>query len=743
MFLKVPEEAKSEGTWDTVCADKSFVVERHKNKRSKKTADSTVENPFRIRQNTGKKLVVAVAREYKQILADWESLTSEIDKHGSLAMSASGDRQWSTLIAPLVNNSMASSPIAVQQPNKTPSQDSGEGGEVVAAQPGSLTIEAVPEDESTPSTSATPPIAVDENRLSTSSVPEISTATLPVVEDSSSVPTTPITPAAVPPSIPVVPRAASASSSTPDASEAVVVYSNVIQALSTICLILNTVTDPVPFLHQLCVVLVLVYCCWYESAIDFVLLFIAAWLFSRRCTVITSHMDQQVVLRIAAHWTTAFSKGVAFVYDVLTWKVPAITRKVVVGLVGVVAVRLLFRFLLPADVQFKIYSMAFAIAAGYAVLFSGPLMPPHLFTMSPTSTTSSQMQPTSAPHTPLLLDESPRGFAPQQHSLPPQFQQQPPPAAAAAQPQPAKRQKPARPKPAPAVETPPPPQPVAETTSPAQGAGEAETVVAPTTTTTTTSAAPEQNEKPEKTTTSSSSSSSTRKAPFHSGLQLTDKEIELVSKYSHLTKGLQVLDTPGWKVSAKKNGVLFESLEVDWAPTKAVRFSATCTGSIQGFYEVINDKVKMEKVDDLMQGAEYFDVGDEHSELAYTYYKSPIFGVTKRDMCTIVTSLLLESSGIGLQGGESVVDPRVPEKKGYVRGHVHRYIWMGQVIPDQPGKLRICLFFCIDPKGWLPAKAVDATNNLQIPKVVMVKDMVMAESQRLAAGGASNLKSRA
>jgi len=199
---------------------------------------------------------------------------------------------------------------------------------------------------------------------------------------------------------------------------------------------------------------------------------------------------------------------------------------------------------------------------------------------------------------------------------------------------------------------------------------------------------------------------------------------------------LSLAHSDGWQSVTSVDGVLCESKTVPWTCNKAARFTTTIQCTLTAFYAFLTSSEQLVKLDPLLAKFERLStIEDTPVSLVYNSYnlfRGPIFGVSKRDFVVEVSNIFMQVTPEGLvrasaretvdedpgsvlvQGSCSIGDDDRPPGRDAVRGVNFAF---GYLARPSPSGIHVVQVMSMDPKGWIPAAAVDAGNRAQVDKL--------------------------
>eukprot|EP00760_Papus_ankaliazontas_P001413 PhM_4_TR1046/c0_g1_i1/m.50462 len=224
-----------------------------------------------------------------------------------------------------------------------------------------------------------------------------------------------------------------------------------------------------------------------------------------------------------------------------------------------------------------------------------------------------------------------------------------------------------------------------------------------------------------------------------------------------VTKCLTLLRSNKWALNQEKNGVRFLDQVVPWCGKKACLFTSTVEADLDTAVDYLDQppgtpekEMHLFEFDTLLESFRFVKVIDEDTTIVYTSYKSPVFGVAPRDMVATAHQAWLsqdqikeygfpDNSRVWLQASIDANDA-APQVSGKTRGRVFAYSLILCANPATPGTLEVSIVMSIDPCGWIPNKAVDASNAEQLEKIKLLKKGFLKHSPNADAVAARRKK---
>jgi hypothetical protein len=182
--------------------------------------------------------------------------------------------------------------------------------------------------------------------------------------------------------------------------------------------------------------------------------------------------------------------------------------------------------------------------------------------------------------------------------------------------------------------------------------------------------------------------------------------------------------TDGW-VPSIDGAVKLELKAVPWSSTKALRVTAVFECSLEAFADFFAKPENTFTIDPLLEKKEEIAHLDAQTTVVYCAYKSPVFGVTRRDAVLQYSKMFLtpdEASSLGLPARRTFVEactscehPARPPFPDYVRS---KTFFSGYVAQEAgPRRLAVVNVASVSPEGWIPAKVVDVVAAKVVAKV--------------------------
>jgi hypothetical protein len=134
----------------------------------------------------------------------------------------------------------------------------------------------------------------------------------------------------------------------------------------------------------------------------------------------------------------------------------------------------------------------------------------------------------------------------------------------------------------------------------------------------------------------------------------------------------------------------------------------------------------LKKIDPMMEIYERLEERSESEYIVYTAFSSPVMGVARRDFVSKVSTQHV-TADTWVQVTRAIEHHAKPERKPYVRGELHCHGYVVSRLDDN--RLQVNLVLSLDPKGWVPTSAVDATNMKQLLKLQRLKELAEEEEK--------------
>ena len=164
-------------------------------------------------------------------------------------------------------------------------------------------------------------------------------------------------------------------------------------------------------------------------------------------------------------------------------------------------------------------------------------------------------------------------------------------------------------------------------------------------------------------------------------------------------------------------------------PINSVKGSGKINCPPEFLIRILMDTTYSKQLDDLLDKMTLMKEVDDHVQLMYLKYKA-FWPTTARDFCVLSVFGQFDKSTF-VHAASSVVDPRVPEEKGYVRGEVLSGGYVIQACPGQPGLSRVTYVTQVDLKGSVPAFVVNKVCESQPQCVNHFRHIAEGEFARL------------
>ena len=128
-------------------------------------------------------------------------------------------------------------------------------------------------------------------------------------------------------------------------------------------------------------------------------------------------------------------------------------------------------------------------------------------------------------------------------------------------------------------------------------------------------------------------------------------------------------------------------------------------------YRVLKSRKNVGKFDDMLKEARIVDEISDATTLVHLLYKA-VWPTSARDFTVITTAGRYDDSTL-VEAAVSVVDPRVPEEKGYVRGNVVCGGYVIRAVSEQPEMSEVTYVSQAELKGNIPTFAVNKVTESQ------------------------------
>eukprot|EP01090_Pellita_catalonica_P012713 TRINITY_DN2838_c0_g1_i1.p2 TRINITY_DN2838_c0_g1~~TRINITY_DN2838_c0_g1_i1.p2 ORF type:complete len:254 (+),score=59.47 TRINITY_DN2838_c0_g1_i1:911-1672(+) len=174
----------------------------------------------------------------------------------------------------------------------------------------------------------------------------------------------------------------------------------------------------------------------------------------------------------------------------------------------------------------------------------------------------------------------------------------------------------------------------------------------------------------------------------------------------------------GWEQISDKNGLKISKKEIKGDSIAAFKGTATIKYDSKEIRPLFLDVDEYKKWDSMLIDGTVIEKKSSdggYFELIHQKYQSPPM-ISNRDICCL--GVLKDLEGMWVAAYRSVESPKVPEIKDFVRADVHI---SGFVFKTEGDATEVTYIAQMDPKGWIPTWAVNATGSEQAGVVGKMK----------------------
>jgi len=180
----------------------------------------------------------------------------------------------------------------------------------------------------------------------------------------------------------------------------------------------------------------------------------------------------------------------------------------------------------------------------------------------------------------------------------------------------------------------------------------------------------------------------------------------------------QFAETGDWREQhASKDGkVHVYDRVVEGTPVNSIKVVAKLDVDALQLYDTLHDADYRKVWDDNMVEGVNIEIIDQNNDVGYYAAKSPVMGVSARDFCNERSWRIREDQEYMIIN-HSVIHPKCPEKKGYVRANSIKSGFIARRDPSGTG----CTMTYItqsDPKGAIPSFVMNTITKTFAPKIV-------------------------
>lgn len=176
-------------------------------------------------------------------------------------------------------------------------------------------------------------------------------------------------------------------------------------------------------------------------------------------------------------------------------------------------------------------------------------------------------------------------------------------------------------------------------------------------------------------------------------------------------------DEPKWEQAGKRDGITVYSRAKDGSDVLEMKAIGMIDGSPQEVFDVLWGWADYPKVMPYTEESKVIKTeNDGKVTVFYSVVNAPL--VAKRDYLIRVTNSSDWKDGKGFMKSEwtAIVDPKIPERDGYVRTKVNDGWWLLE--PREDGKKTFATYWVYtDPGGSIPKFIVNKANGSAVPDV--------------------------
>jgi len=177
--------------------------------------------------------------------------------------------------------------------------------------------------------------------------------------------------------------------------------------------------------------------------------------------------------------------------------------------------------------------------------------------------------------------------------------------------------------------------------------------------------------------------------------------------------------TDGWVVAYDKSDIKVWSRSVEGSSINIVRAWAKVKDVTPAtFYDVLHDPDYRKEWDENMLEGFCLEQVDPHNDVGYYSAKSPFFMIAGRDFCNQRSWYVPEDKKEYIIFNHSVPHHKCPEKKGIVRAISFLSGYLVRPDPDDEKSCTLIYVTQSDPKGWIPAWAMNQATKSFAPKLI-------------------------
>eukprot|EP00667_Euglena_gracilis_P006071 EG_transcript_6117 len=188
----------------------------------------------------------------------------------------------------------------------------------------------------------------------------------------------------------------------------------------------------------------------------------------------------------------------------------------------------------------------------------------------------------------------------------------------------------------------------------------------------------------------------------------------------------------GWAHFKTQKTMVVDSKVVPWTDAKAFRLTTVFDCALEAMGAWLSGPDNLFKTDQLIEKRDVVQTVDDHTIVVHNFYRSPIMGVSKRDVVLQMTRAYLtptQAQDLGLPAKRTFVDvssscthPACPETSAYVRSKVYCGGYICQ--EEGPRRTAVVNIGLASPEGWIPARVVDSVGFKLTGKIEKLRQCV-------------------
>ena len=190
-----------------------------------------------------------------------------------------------------------------------------------------------------------------------------------------------------------------------------------------------------------------------------------------------------------------------------------------------------------------------------------------------------------------------------------------------------------------------------------------------------------------------------------------------------LVKVAEATEQDGWTVIGTKTDifVMKKPPEKGGPQVNCVKGTAIVRAPPEFVYRVLRDRENTPKLDDMLKESRLVERISDSVSLVHLLYR-PVWPTSARDFLILVTSGRYDDTTL-VDAAVSMLDPRVPEEKGYVRGNVVCGGYVVRAVSDQPEMCEVTYVSQAELKGNIPTFAVNKVTESQTMCVARLRSL--------------------